>query len=304
MLALALILATQWASDGRSVLLDDPSESVVLGAPGVLLGERLRVDATLGLVGGVHLAGGLWSDGLIKRTGPGYIAIQGNVAANGTAADVVLYTTVQRTAGYLLTVNNLSAPMLAVSFDGIASVGKELVVGPGTGSGNVSLTCAPAGSCYSVVMGQLPGGGQHPARHGGTTVGNSTRMGAGEYPFQIKDGDHDDLFVNADGSPFFSGPIIDWSQGNGGTLHTGGGMTLDPGPTFAVDVKGVVGIRFPDGGIVDGHVREHLPTSAPDTSTWPIGRSEPWEDDDCGCLRVTVKTTTGVRTVTLPWDAP
>ena len=224
-------------------------------------------------VGGVQLGGWVWTDGVIKRvSAPLYLVLSGNTPSDATSADVYVMPQHLRLTGPVLSVSNGEGTVASVNGDGTVSVSRGLLVGPGTGSGNVALQPqADCDGCYLALMGRLVGGGTHPARHGATTLGNAHRLGPGEYALQVKDGEHSGLWLDWQGSLELAGPHLWLGDGEPAAVHASGGLTLDAG---AKDVT--------------THLRS--------------GQSLTWSVDVSGCLKATVTSGATTKTYTMVPD--
>lgn len=271
MLPLLLALATQWTDVGTAVELVEPADAVRLKASTPLLFDGVA-----------------WDGGRIKRGGLGYLVLESGLPADATAADVsvIAPTGVVRTAGFAQRwKNNGGATPMSLQWDGTLNVERSIVVGPGTGSGSVSLTCAEtSGMCYTVIQGKLPGLGQWPAIHGAVTVLNDVEMYEDEFPFQVKSGPSRTVFlVDGYGDLVVYGNEVRLGEGQAAdvTIKAPSGLTLDPGATHWLNVDGTAGVRLTEpGAVFYGHHRQIILEAEPASVDLDPGEMQVWVDDE------------------------
>lgn len=285
-LILALALAAQWTDSG-------PEQQTPDGVTIAAGGES----------GHLKLSGWGWQGGYVERTSPGYLAFVANNPSYSTAASLyLLEASAYRPNGFALIAQHDGYPYARLRWDGMMFAHKGITTGPGTGSGNIALDCAPSeGMCYLAVQAHLPGGVQDPPRiHGALTVSNELEMGAGSYMLQLRHGATKNALLIGGTDP---GNI--WSSGNllrlegvNGMISTREGMRLDPG-VGTLTIFGASGIAMDDPTApIRGHVIDPLPLAEPADSRIPdVGDAEAWLDEGGAddVLRFRVRTSSGIK---------
>lgn len=299
-LALALTLAAQWTDSGPEQ--QTPDGVTITGSESA------------------HLKLGAWgaAGGLVERTSPGYLAFVAKNPAYSAAASFYFMDEGYRVTAPVWAAIAQPSPSsgfltyASLRWDGTLFLHHGIVTGPGSGSGNIALDCAPTeGMCYIAIAAHLPGGEQSPPRvHGALTVSNEAEMGPGSYMLQLRHGaTKNALLVGGDdpGNIWSSGNLLRL-EGLHGKISTREGMFLDPG-VGSVTVQGSSGLIMEDpDATMQGHVIERLPLADPDDGRLPqVGDAETWLDAGAQVLHLKVRVALGpdgIRDVALPLGAP